>query len=127
MSSDLDLMEAAMEELTNEQVRAIVTSRKAYGRPLIVVVRPYVGEDRYELYFHLQWVSSYAHYEACPAHVENDSWWEGDVYEIPSEIAEAFKGILFRLYGIEHVCFNPIARRKASVQKVLGPMTVLPR
>ncbi len=109
-----------MVELTNEQVRAIVASQKPYHELLVVVVRPTVDETQFELYFHLHWQSTLQCYEALSLLHKDEDWFYADVYGLTSVHETAFRECLFRLYGIERVCFIPVARRKAAMDFVLS-------
>lgn len=116
-----------MENLTNEKIRAIVASRQPYTGPIIVVMWPTVGEKQYEVHFHLRWDAALQDFEADSAVVQGNDWEPADIQGMDVEQEEAFKEILFRTYGIRHVCFSPVSRRRAAVEKVLHGVTPLIR
>jgi hypothetical protein len=111
---------------TTEELRALIIARTYSEDYFMVTARPTVGDDTYELHFHLDWWKTMRCYRAIPLGQKDGEWFHGAVVLDP-EVELLFRLYLLQVYGVEHVFFDLDSEQASAVQKVLGLTTVLPR
>ncbi len=111
---------------TTEELRALIIARTYSEDYFMVTACPTVGDDTYELHFHLDWWAPMRRYRAIPLGQKDGEWFHGAVTLSP-EIEHGFREYLHRVYGVEHVFFDLDADQAAAVQKLLGLPATMPK